>query len=365
MRKTTKIIICLICVAVAAACVAAGYLGTRGNGGETTTSSTAEPVIVDPTTTAPPSEEETTENADAALAELLIGKWTDSAGMSGFEFFEDGKASFTYANLATLGISFDGKIENGTYTLEGNTLTVAYSIYTATIDKKYEISIENDVLKMKDLEELETVTFVRSGTNGTEDTSTTAGVSVSDELYGSWENTSMSKKYKFQSGGKVTITLDGEAFSGVYVSEGSSITIQYTAYGKKITEKFTFAVTTTALTLTNEAGSSFVFKRAGTTAETASDEDLLGLWRDSANMSGYEFKENGVAEITYVNVVIPVLNVPINGTFTGAYELEGEQLTLTYYIYGKQITDVFTYKISGNSLKLTSEDSKTSTYIKQ
>ncbi len=364
MRKNTKIFICLIFVAIASVCVLIGIDATRQGGGDDTTT-TAAPVTVSPTTTEPATQESTTEKPEATLAEKLIGKWTDSTGMSGFEFFKDGKASFTYANLAALGISFDGTVDNGTYKLEGNTLTIAYSIYTATIEKKYEISIEDDVLKMTDTEDSKTSTFVRSSANGTSAEGTTAA-SVSDELFGSWENKSMSKKYKFSGGGKVTVTFDGETFDGVYVTEGDDITIQYTAYGKKITEKFTFSVTTNALTLTNAAGSEFIFKRAGTSVSVTSDDELLGLWRDSANMSGYEFKENGVVEITYVNIEIPVVNVPINGTFTGAYEIEDGVLTLTYYIYGNTITNSYTYEISSNSLKLkNTEDGKTSTYMKQ
>ncbi len=365
MRKITKILICVLCVVLAVVCVLAGFLGTRqGTGDDETT--TAAPVTVNPTTAEPSTEETTTEKPEATLAEKLIGKWTDSAGMSGFEFFEGGKVSFTYANLEALGINFDGKIDNGTYKLEGNTLTIAYSIYTATIDKKYEISVEDDVLKMKDLEQGKTSSYVRGEAKGPQADQTTTAVSVSDELYGSWENTSMSKKYKFGNSGKVTVTLDGENFDGVYVSEGNGVTIQYTAYGKKITEKFTFSVTTTALTLTNEAGSSFVFKRSGTNLQTSQDEELLGTWRDSANMSGYEFKENGVVEITFVNIDIPVVNMPINGTFTGAYEIEDGVLTLTYYIYGNTITESYTYEISGNGLQLkNTKDAKISTYMKQ
>lgn len=366
MRKKTKFLTCLICAAITVFCVGAGFMSTRDSGTDTTTTSPAGPVTVTPTTTEPSTTEETTTaKQDKKLAEKLIGKWTDSAGMSGFEFYEDGKASFTYANLAALGISFDGTVDNGTYELDGNTLTVTYSIYTATIEKKYDIKIEDDVLEMTDKEDGKKSSFVRSGTHGTSQQGTT-GVSVSDELYGNWENASMSKEYNFSNNGKVSVILDGEKFDGVYVSEGNDITIQYTAYGKKITEKFTFAVTTTSLTLTNPAGKSFVFKRAGTGVDVSSDENLIGLWRDSANLSGYEFKENGVVEITYVNIEIPVLNVPVNGTFTGGYEIEGDVLTMTYYIYGKTVVDSFTYEISSNSLKLKdTEDGKVSTYIKQ
>lgn len=367
MRKKTKFLTCFICIVLVVVCVGAGFMSTRDSGDETTTAEPAGPVTVTPTTTAESTTEETTTAVpDETLAEKLIGKWTDSAEMSGFEFFENGKASFTYANLAALGISFDGTVDNGTYELEGNTLIVTYSIYTATIEKKYDISIEDDVLKMTDKEDGKTSSYVRSGTHGTSDKPATTISSVSDELYGSWENSQQSKAYKFGNNGKVTATLDGEEFDGVYVSEGDTVTIQYTAYGKKITEKYTFSVTTSTLTLKNSAGSSFVYKRAGTGVDIASDEDLIGLWRDSADMSGYEFKENGVVEVTYVNIEIPVLNVPVNGTFTGGYEIEDGVLTLTYYIYGKKIVNSYKYAVEGNSLKLTdTEDGKTSTYMKQ
>lgn len=369
MKKTTKILICTFSVVAAILCVVIGINATRdGSQDETTTDNH---VVVSPTTTQEPvTAETTTQKPEATLAQQLIGKWTDSAGMSGFEFFENGKVSFTYANLGALGINFDGTVENGTYKLKDNTLTIAYSIYKATIDKSYEISIDGDQLKMKNIEDGKVSTYVRGGTAGTTTTpntqKTTAVASYSDELYGSWENKSMSKVYKFASSGNATIIIDGESFEGAYVSEGNEVTIQYTAYGKKITEKYTFSVTTNALTLTNAAGSEFIFVRYGTTVSSNDDEELIGKWRDSANMSGYEFKENGVVEVTFVNIDIPVINVPVNGTFTGGYEIKDGVVTVTYYIYGNTIQESFTYEVSGNSLQLkNTEDGKISTYMKQ
>lgn len=368
MRKTTKIIVCSLAVLVALVCVIAGVFATRGGDDKETTTNAA-PEVVNPITTEQIKKDETTTKPAPTLAELIIGKWTDSAGMSGFEFFENGKVSFTYANLAALGINFDGKVENGTYKLDNNKLTIAYSIYTATIDKQYEISIENDHLTMKNVEDGKVSTYVRGGTVATTNppgTTASSAASDSDELYGSWENKSMSKKYKFSGSGNVTVTMDGESFNGVYVSDGNNVTLQYTAYGKKIIEKYTFSVTTNALTLTNEAGSEFIFVRAGTSVSSSDDKELLGKWRDSANMSGYEFKENGVVEVTFVNIDIPVINVPVNGTFTGGYEIKDGILTLTYYIYGNAITESFTYEVSGNSLQLKkTDDGKISTYMKQ
>ena len=360
MNKTTKILIAIIALGVAALCVGLGYTAVTNGSDKTTTMATVNPTI-EPTTQVTTTE--TTTEKELTLAELLIGKWSDSAGMSGFEFFENGKASFTYANLNALGLNFDGKVENGTYTLDGDKLNIAYSIYTATIDKTYKISIENDVLEMYDIEELKTSKYVR--TDRLDNVETTTGVSVSDELFGSWENKSLSKTYKFTDDGKVIVAIDGEGFDGVYITEDTSITIQYTAYGKKIIEKYNFAVTRTNLSLTDEQGT-FNFERMGTSSNVTYDEDLLGVWRDSANLSGYEFKEGGVVSVTFVNITIPVIDVPVNGTFTGGYEVKDGVLSLTYYIYGKEIKGSYTYEISGNSLKMRNiKDNNLSTYIKQ
>ena len=363
MNKTTKILVAVLAVGIAVLCVGMGYTAVKNGGDDdTTTMATVTPSTTE--TTATTTTEPTTEK-EPILSELIVGKWSDSAGMSGFEFFENGKVSFTYVNLESLGISFDGKVDNGTYTLEGNKLNIAYSIYTATINKTYEISVKDDELKMYDLEELKTYTYVRTD-KFKEPESTTNFFSVSDELLGSWENKPLSKTYKFTGDGKIVVAIDGENFEGVYVTEDDSVTIQYTAYSKKITEKYTYAVTRTTLSLTDEQGT-FTFNRMGTNAgDETNDEDLMGIWRDSANLSGYEFKEDGVVSVTYVNITIPVIDVPVNGTFTGGYELEDGILSFTYYIYGKKISDSYTYEISGNSLKLkNTETGNVSTYFKQ
>lgn len=361
MNKTTRILIVILAISVAAVCVCAGYAAVKSNDDTTTTVATVNPT--EESTTEVTTTETTTEKV-ITLAELLLGKWSDSAGMSGFEFFEDGKVSFTYVNLNALGLNFDGKVDNGTYTLNGDKLNIAYSIYTATIDKTYRITIEDDVLEMYDIEELKTSKYVRTDKFETTEVTTT-GVSVSDELFGSWESKPLSKTYKFTDDGKVVVAIDGEGFDGVYVTEDTAITIQYTAYSKKITEKYNFAVSRNTLSLTDEQGT-FTFNRMGTTSETYYDEDLLGVWRDSANLSGYEFKDGGVVSVTFVNIRIPVIDVPVNGTYTGGYEIKDGVLSLTYYIYGKEIKDSYTYEVSGNSLKMkNTENGNLSTYIKQ
>ncbi len=363
MNKATKFLVAVLAIGVAAVCVGMGYTAVK-NGDNTTTTL----VTVNPSSSAPSTAPTTTEPTtvkEPELSELLIGKWTDSAQMSGFEFFSNGKVSFIYANLSALGINFDGTIDNGTYELKDNKLTIAYSIYSATIDKTYEISIVDDELKMKNTDDGKTSTYVR--TDSFEGMEPTQGTSVPDELMGSWENKNIGKSYKFSQNGKVTVTVYGKSYEGVYLTEDTTVMIQYTADGKKNTEKYTFAVTKTSLALTDLDGDTFNFNRMGTSiAPSGNSDSLLGVWRDSANLSGYEFKEGEVVSITFVNFKIPVIDVPINGTFTGGYEVKDGVLSLTYYIYGKKISNSYTFEVSGNTLKLTdTETGNLSTYIKQ
>ncbi len=363
MNKATKFLVAVLALGVAAVCVGMGYTAVKNGDNTTTTLVTVNPSSTAPST-APTTTEPTTEK-EPELSELLIGKWTDSAQMSGFEFFSNGKVSFTYANLSALGINFDGTIENGTYELKDNKLTIAYSIYSATIDKTYEILIEDDELKMKNIDDGKTSRYIR--TDSFDGIEPTQGTSVPDELMGSWENKNIGKSYKFSQNGKVTVTVYGKAYEGVYLTEDTTVMIQYTADGKKNTEKYNYAVTKTTLALTDLDGDTFNFSRMGTSISPAGNSDsLLGVWRDSANLSGYEFKEGEVVSITFVNFKIPVIDIPVNGTFTGGYEVKDGVLSLTYYIYGKKISNSYTFEVSGNTLKLTdTETGNLSTYIKQ
>ena len=126
-------------------------------------------------------------------------------------------------------------------------------------------------------------------------------------------------------------------------------------------------MTKNSLALTASDGSTVNYSRMGTEVSTpVNSGSLLGVWRDSANLSGYEFKEGEVVSVTFVNFTIPVIDKPINGTFTGGYEVNNGVVSLTYYIYGVKIRSSYNYEISGNTLKLTdTENGKVSTYIKQ
>lgn len=103
------------------------------------------------------------------------------------------------------------------------------------------------------------------------------------------------------------------------------------------------------------------------TACTSPEKKLLGKWMDSSNMSGYEFQEEGIVELTYANFTVPIVNIPFTGSVKGTYSLgEDDTLTITYSIYSKSITKTYTYSIEDSSLTLVDKESgDRSVYIRQ
>lgn len=110
------------------------------------------------TTTAPSTS--AAQGTTGDLSKDILGKWMDSAGMSGWEFIEGGKVNWTYVDLEQFSVPFNGKT-SGVYTLEGDTLTVKFSIYSATIKKVYRVKVSGNELSMYDFEEFETSTYIR------------------------------------------------------------------------------------------------------------------------------------------------------------------------------------------------------------
>lgn len=103
------------------------------------------------------------------------------------------------------------------------------------------------------------------------------------------------------------------------------------------------------------------------TACAGPEKKILGKWMDSSNMSGYDFQEEGIVELTYANFTVPVVNIPFTGTVKGTYSLgEDNTLTITYSIYSKSITKTYTYSIEDSALTLVEKESgNRSVYIRQ
>ncbi len=378
MDKNTKIIAGLLAAIVAVFVLVVVITATAMKKDEepTTAATQAPTVTVAPDVTTTPTTTETTVPS-APLSELILGQWTDSANMSGYAFYADGTVEMTYVNLTVpvINIPING-VSKGTYTLEGDKLTTKFSIYSATIENKYTVKVENNSLSMKDLEDGETATYQRTAAHNTVPPST-APVSDADEIVGSWINDNATVRYAFNDDGTLKATfsdariasistsvLNGE-YAGVYLTDGSSVIIQFTVNGQKITQRCDFSVSKNTLSLTDETGNTNLYVREGTSIVTPGSGTLIGKWSDSAGMSGYEFKEGGVVVITYVNFTVPVVNIPINGSFTGSYSISGNKLTVSYSIYGNSTVETYEYSVNGNSLTLKASDGNISTYIKK
>ena len=310
------------------------------------------------------------------LSASLLGKWMDSANMSGYEFLSDGKVTVTYVNLTVpfINLPINGTA-TGTYTLNGNELMMKYSIYTKTITKHFFISINGNELSMRDVDEADVSTYQRMGAN---DTIPTAAPQTSDDLTGTWVNSDATVRYVFNDDATVSMTYVGYKdksisnkelngnYTGLYMVQGNFLTIQFLADGEKITLEYTYTINRNALSLTDKTNDTTLFVRAGTGANTYSTvEDLRGSWKDSTGTNGYNFMEGGIVKLTLVNFTVPVINMPINGTYDGTYQVDGDQLTIRYSVFGNAITDVYRFSVEGNTLTLTNEENgKISSYLR-
>lgn len=375
MQKKTKTILIVLTSLVAACCVMVGIGSVTSGGGDTTTSSVSTSA---PTTTNPP----VTTTAAPTAEELLIGKWRDSADMSGYEFFEDGTVEVTYVNLTVpfINIPVNGTTK-GTYTVKDDTIITKFSIYSATIDTIFKFKVTEKELSMTNLEEFETATYMRVEKGSEPDTSAPATNTTSepatknddvvlydDELVGSWLSSDSKIRYNFTYDGTVDVKPAGSAdtYSGIYLTDGTKLTVQYVKNGKKITEKFSYKVSKNSMSLTDSSKNQVLFVREGTGSVSVSEDELYGKWMDGANVSGYEFKPDGLVEVTYANFTIPVVNIPINGTFTGAYSVEDGLLTVSLSLRGVPMNNTYSFEIKGNTLSLQNvETGDRTTYIKQ
>lgn len=305
------------------------------------------------------------------LSQLILGKWMDSANMSGYEFKENGKVTVTYVNLTVPVIEFpiNGSAD-GSYTLNGNQLTVNFSIYKKTITREYTISVNSNTISMTNKEDGKTSTYEKVSSESSASSGSSSSSQTSSGIYGSWQNADATVKYTFNETGIVNLefssaTVLGQKFTGecdgVFILSGDKLTIQYSVLGRQLTDEFTYSVSDNSMSLKDKNGDTTVFIRS--TSAATGNSSLVGKWSDSSNMSGYEFKDNGDVEITYVNFTVPVINMPINGSFKGTYTVNGNQLTITSSIYSKTITKNYLFSITGNTLTLTDkEDGAVSTY---
>ena len=362
MKKSTKILISVIaatlvlCVAVVAG---VSIAKNKGNDVQTPTSGeSAQSTTAESTTAAP------------TLEQLLLGKWMDSANMSGFEFLSDGTVNVTYVNISVV----NGTVK-GTYTVTDNTVDIKFSIYTKTIERIYEASVipETELtLKNKEDGKVSTYSFVKSSTTE----STSSAVQAESGITGVWSNTDGSIKYAFNGDSSVEISFNkgkmnsvssnelNGTYKGIYMTNENKLTVQFMMNETKVTQEFTYQISGNTISLTEKSGETTLLVRGGTgSSSTGTGSELVGKWSDGADMSGYNFKSDGTVDVTYVNFTVPVVNTKIDGTYSGTYSVSGGKLTVSLSIYGRAISDTFEFSVAGDTLTLKNVDSaETSTY---
>lgn len=188
---------------------------------------------------------------EKTLKELIVGSWTDNANFSGYEFKEDGIMKVTYFNMELL--ELDDVISGtytGTYSIDGNKLTVNYTIYSKAVTKTYTAKADENTLTLKDASG-DSAIYVRKGAS-------TKMENVDKKLLGKWK--SNLNGYEFKDTGVVAITyidlssmgitlpINGTV-NGVYTLDGDVITIKYSIYTGVIKKKFKYSIDGKVLTL--------------------------------------------------------------------------------------------------------------------
>ncbi len=98
----------------------------------------------------------------------LVAKWVDSNNLSGYTFHDDGTVNITYINFTVpiINMPFNGTVD-GSYTTEKvddeNYVTLNYTIWSKTIQKKYKYEVVDSVLNLTDPDTGNTTTYIKSG----------------------------------------------------------------------------------------------------------------------------------------------------------------------------------------------------------
>jgi len=195
-------------------------------------------------------------------------------------------------------------------------------------------------------------------------------------IIGKWSDDANLYGYEFFEDGTVNITLFNmsslnlDSSSGVitsnYTLSGNILNIKYTLYSETINHTYSVSVTKTKLTLIDEDGKkSILTKDDGDFEEMEGyNPALIGKW--SSELNAYEFLKNGKVNITYIDLSGFGIELPLNTTAQGTYEIDGDELTISYSIYSSVIEKKFKYSIDNDILTLTDlENGKSGEYRKK
>lgn len=86
------------------------------------------------------------------------------------------------------------------------------------------------------------------------------------------------------------------------------------------------------------------------------EKDILGVWKDSTGMAGYEFREGGTCTITLLD--LPAISIGSNGGVEGTYSIVKKEddnyyVTITYTLLYTSVQDEYLFTVSEDVLTLT------------
>ena len=82
------------------------------------------------------------------------------------------------------------------------------------------------------------------------------------------------------------------------------------------------------------------------------EKKIIGVWRDSTGVSGYEFKEGGACVVTLADVSI--IDASINGTYSVTKgEDDNYYVSITYTVFYTSKTERYMFSVQDSSLTLT------------
>lgn len=78
------------------------------------------------------------------------------------------------------------------------------------------------------------------------------------------------------------------------------------------------------------------------TANTDSEDSIIGTWQDSFGLTEYKFEQGGKMKLEALNL----------GSFKGTYLIDGDQITIEYRIVVKDVKDTYQLKLDGSTMYL-------------
>lgn len=82
------------------------------------------------------------------------------------------------------------------------------------------------------------------------------------------------------------------------------------------------------------------------------EKDIIGVWKDSTGMTGYEFRDGGTCKVTLLDVAI--IDGSVEGTYTITEKDDGNHyVTVSYTLLYASVTDEFKFTVEENILTLT------------